>query len=56
MATFIHDISKLIKKEDEQLLAEITNLYGDKISNINDLTGGEKPTILFYFLANSNSK
>ncbi len=51
MATFIHDISKLIKKEDEQLLAEITNLYGDKISNINDLTGGEKPTILFYFLA-----
>ena len=51
MSTFIRDISKVIKKEDEQLLDEISSLYGDKISNTNDLTGGEKPTLLFYFLA-----
>lgn len=51
MATIFSDVKKLITGNEEKLLDEIIELYGDKISNINDLTGGDKPTVLFYFLA-----
>ena len=37
--------------KDQKKLEQIEKQYGDKIENINDLTGGKEPSKLFYILA-----
>ena len=42
----------LFEHAKERQLDKILEKYGDNISNINDLTAGEDPSLLFYILVN----
>lgn len=44
-------MKKYIENIKERKIEEIIELFGDSITNINDLTGGKDPSLLFYILA-----
>ena len=42
-------------ERQQKKLDKITQKYGDKIQNLNDLTGGKEPSKLFYILSSKLS-